>query len=104
MFFFADDRRAAGMTERTLEKANEIKKELDNARGICRGLEELRALCWGNAGEVAARKFYVEVREGDVFKKRERVTPEAAKIALDKVMKDISNEIEGLESKLEELH
>ncbi|MCM1232675.1 MAG: hypothetical protein NC489_21320 [Ruminococcus flavefaciens] len=92
------------MTERTLEKANAIKKELDNARGIYKGLEELQALCWGNTGEVAARKFYVEVREGDVFKKRERVTPEAAKVALDKVMKEILEEIEGLKGKLEELH
>ena len=92
------------MTEKTLEKANEIKKELDCARGIYEGMEELQKMCWGNTGEVEARKFYVEVREGDVFKKRERVTPEAAKTALEKVMKDIATEIEGLESRLEELH
>ena len=92
------------MTEKTLEKANGIKKELDSAREIYRGLEELRALCFGNAGEVAARKFYVEVREGDVFKKRGRITPEAAREALETVMKEILEEIEGLKSKLEELH
>lgn len=92
------------MTEKTLEKANEIKRELDNARGIYKGLEEVQKMCWGNTGEVQARCFFVEVREGDVFKKRTRVTPEAARIAIDRVMKEIQQEIGDLKSKLEELH
>lgn len=92
------------MTERTLEKANEIKKELDKAREAYEALRELQKMCWGNTGEVAARKFYIEVREGCLPVQKEAITPEVAKEALGKVMENISNEIEVLKSRLEELH
>lgn len=92
------------MTEQTLERANEIKHEIDNARKIYKELEEAQKLCWGNTGEVRARKFCIQVQEGDTYKKTVRITPEAAKTALDEVMKEIKEEIDGLKSQLEELH
>ncbi len=92
------------MTEQTLEQANEIKRELDNGRELLRGLEELQAMCCGNEAEVEGRKFYVEVRDNDRYGKKERVTPEAAKAALNKVIEEISEEIREMKSKLDELH
>lgn len=50
------------------------------------------------------RKFYVEVRDNDMYGKKERVTPEAAKAALNKVIEEISEEIREMKSKLDELH
>ncbi len=69
---------------------------------MLRGLEELQAMCCGN--EVEGRKFYVEVRDNDMYGKKERVTPEAAKAALNKVIEEISEEIREMKSKLDELH
>ncbi len=91
------------MTEKTLERANEIKKGLDSGREILREFEELRAMCYGNEAELEKRKFYVEIKD-NMCGKRARVTLEAARVAFNKVIEEISEEIRELKSKLDELH
>lgn len=88
------------MTEKTLERAIDIKKNIDRLRETKDELEYHQQLCWGNTSEVNSRTFLAEIR----FDRNTRsvaVSPESLKLALDN---EIKNTDEILNNYLTELH
>jgi hypothetical protein len=90
------------MTEQTLNKAIEIKNNLDNARYIKNNIEEKKSLCTGNFSEVAARKFNLSITDGTAIKYisiSSQAAYEALKIDFsnaDKIVNTIENELRQL--------
>ena len=82
------------MTEKTLEKAIEIKQIIDNLRYKKQELEETSNLCCGNTNEVRARTFQVSISENGCYKKTTLVSSQAVKRA-------IEYEISGVDERLE---
>jgi hypothetical protein len=95
-------RKDDNMTEQTLNKAMQIKKNLDSSRAIRNNIEEKKKLCIGNFSEVASRKFELNITDGTSIKSisiSSDTAYEALKIEMcnaDKVVCMIEKELEQL--------
>lgn len=87
------------MTEKTLEKAIEIKRHIDRLRDRKNELEMHKTLCWGNTSEVKGRSFEVVIADGGRIK-GVSISAEAAKLAMNH---EIQNTDEILKNYLTDL-
>lgn len=88
------------MTERTLEKAIDIKNNIDKLREMKNSLEYHQRLCWGNTTEVHSRTFGAVIHENGSTRSVE-VSPESLKMALDNEINQVDR---LLKSYLNELY
>lgn len=91
------------MTERTLKEAIKIKEYLDHAREIKKDIEEKRGLCTGNTSEVNSRRFELSIFDGVNIRKI-NISSEAAYKALDIDFKNTYAVVGKLETELEQLN
>lgn len=92
------------MTEKTLERAIEIKHLIDNLRNKKEELEETRSLCWGNTNEIRARTFKVSISENGCYKKTTLVSSQAVKKVLDYEILDVDEKLKRNLNALTELN
>ena len=91
------------MTEKTLERAICIKKNIDKFREIKETLEYHQKMCFGNASEVQSREFTAEIKD-NVKYHRVNVSPESMKLALDNEIKKIDEILNNYLTDLHELN
>lgn len=93
------------MTENTLVKAIEVKKQIDKRREKETSLTDTWRLCCGNTSEVERRTFLAEViNSSGRIEKNCRISPEAMRLALDMELKNNKEEINRLVEILENMH
>ena len=88
------------MTEKTLEQAIHIKKNIDKLRRRKETLECHQKMCFGNASKAQSHEFIATIKD-DVKYHRVDVSPESLKLALDNEIKKTD---EVLNYYLTELH
>jgi len=91
------------MTERTLEKAIAIKKEIENARNRKEALEKQDSLCWGNTGDIRGRRFVLTVRDGSATKDI-LVNPESMRLAIKQELEYVNQTLDNRLHDLNELN
>ena len=87
------------MTEKTLGKAIEIKRKIDNLRERKAELEKVRA--WCKEGNV---NFRIQTTEAGFSRDGVGISGATTKLVLDKELEDIKKELEALLNELSDLH
>lgn len=87
------------MTEQTLKKAIEVKRQIDHLRERKAGIEKLQV--WFKEENII---FRIQVQVGACCGDSIIISKEASRLALDKELEDIKKELETLLIELSNLH
>ena len=90
------------MTEQTLERGIEIKRQIDELRNRKNKLTLNQSLCYGSREEMQEKNFMVEITERSKVH-RVNLSPESIKLALDNELMQTEEILKNYLDDLEEL-
>jgi len=90
------------MTERTLEKAIKIKRQIDTLRTRKAEVKKVWVLC--KEAEENKIIFHIQAQNNGYYKEETTISAQTAKLVLDKELEAVETELETLLYELSDLH